>query len=324
MLKSIDALLGFSLVMLVASMSVTVLTGIWTALVNTRGVHLRDGLASLLRQIDPQFSAGDAKTVMDHVLTHPLIAEGGRLGSLVHREEFTRLLLELAGGEGQNKLPERLRQGLAAALRVSGIADPGAALGKIRDLALSFEISNPLLAASARHDLAILHAAPSDFVAKINGWFDATIDRISARFTFTTRRIALANALLLAVAIQLDTVALIDRLCADNALRGTLVQQAAAKATLPAASLQDIERLASPSLFPAPASLAEWRTRWTWAKLPGIALSVLLLSLGAPFWFEALKDLLRFRSAITLKDDGQRERRESTPGSTLAPAPGPF
>jgi hypothetical protein len=314
MLKSIDALLGFALVMLVASMAVTVLTQIWTTLGNTRGVHLREGLAGLLRQIDPQFSAGDAKAVMEHILTHPLIAEGGRLGSLVHREEFTRLLLELASGEGPNKLPEMARQALAGALLANGVADPGAALGKIRDLALALELSNPPLSASARHDLAILHAASSDFVAKINGWFDATIDRISARFTFTTRRIALANALLVVAATQLDTVALIDRLCADDALRGTLVQQAAAKATLPAASLQDIERLASPSLFPAAASAAEWRRRWTWARLPGAAISVLLLSLGAPFWFEALKNLLRLRSAIALKDDGQRERRQSTPG----------
>ncbi|MCU1259531.1 MAG: hypothetical protein JWO80_2416 [Bryobacterales bacterium] len=321
MLKSIDILISLAVVMLAASMGVTMLTQIWSTLLNTRGVHLREGLAALLRQIDPRFSMEVARAVIEHLLKHPLIADGGRLGSLVHREEFTRLLLELASGEGPRSLPEVERQALAAALLANGVPDPGAALAKVRDLALSLELSHPALSASARHDMAILHAGSTDFVAKINGWFDQTIDRISARFTFTTRNIALANALLVAMAVPLDTLALINRLAVDDTLRGTLVQRAAANGGLQAASLQDIEKLAGGNLIPVPSSPAEWWNRWTIAKAPGTALSVLLLSMGAPFWFEALKNLLRLRSAIAFKDDGQRERRQ-IPGG-LAPVISP-
>lgn len=320
MLKSIDILLSLAIVMLVASMAVTVLTQIWTTLLNTRGAHLREGLTALLRQIDPRFSADDAKAIIDHLLRHPLIAESGRLGSLVHREEFTRLMLELASGDGPRKLPELARKSLADALRSNGIADPGAVLGRIRDLALSLEVSSPALAATARHEMAILQAASSDFVAKINGWFDPTIDRISARFTLTTRHIALVNAALIAISVQLDTVAIVNRFAANDALRGTLVEKAAAAEKLPASSLQDIEKLASYDLFHLPSRPAHWRAERALRKAPGILLSVLLLSLGAPFWFETLKNLLRLRSAIALKDDDQRGRRQMPAASVTVDA----
>ncbi|HET9467157.1 MAG TPA: hypothetical protein VFO48_02050, partial [Vicinamibacterales bacterium] len=38
--------------------------------------------------------------------------------------------------------------------------------------------------------------------------------------------------------------------------------------------------------------------------------SWVLLSLGAPFWFDALKNLLRLRSVMARKDDVDRQKRE--------------
>jgi hypothetical protein len=49
-------------------------------------------------------------------------------------------------------------------------------------------------------------------------------------------------------------------------------------------------------------------------KWPGMLIAVLLLSLGAPFWYNALKDLLKLRSAIAGKDDAQRKERQNTQG----------
>ncbi len=315
MLKSIDILLGLSVVMLVTSMAVTVLTQFWTTLWNTRGLHLRDGLAELLRHIDPAFSDEMARRVMNALLSHPLIAEGGRLGTMVHREEFTRILLELASSGEYRGLSAATQSTLIAALRANGIPDPAGALSRVRQAALALEIASPEMAAGARHDLAILQAAGSDFVAKINTWFDQTVDRISARFTFTTRKVALMNALLLALALQLDAVALINHLASDDGLRGSLVQQAYAKDKLAAPDtgldLNGIEKLASRNLLSTPDSPSQWLAAWGFVKIPGILLSTLLLSLGAPFWFETLKNLLRLRSAVAVKDDGQRQARQA-------------
>jgi len=297
--------------MLLASMAVTVLTQIWTTLFNTRGTHLRDGLIDLLNQLHSGFSPADAKAIADNLLTHPLIRDNrNRLGSLIHRDELTRLLLEAAADQGPHRLAAPYRQALADALQHNGIADPLGTLQRIREAALLLETTSPALASNARHDLAILQAASSEFVAKINGWFDQTIDRISARFTLTTRQITLVNALIVAVAVQLDSVSLMNRLATDDALRSSLVQKAYGQEKLVAMDPQQISRLAEHDLFPLASNLHEWAGQWQPAKLPGVAISILLLSLGAPFWFEALKNMLKLRSLIAAKDDVQRAVRQ--------------
>jgi hypothetical protein len=47
-------------------------------------------------------------------------------------------------------------------------------------------------------------------------------------------------------------------------------------------------------------------------NLLGVLLSAALLSLGAPFWYSALADLLKLRSVISRKDDDQRTERQTT------------
>jgi hypothetical protein len=269
LLKSLDLILDLTVVMLVASMAVTVLTQIYTGLRNTRGAHLRSGLTDLLKQIDPSITAAIAQEVAGAILAHPLVHDSDkRLGSLVHRDEFTHLLMEIAAGRGAQALHQETRSVLIRALEANGIADPEASLKAVRAAALELETSHPQVAGHIRREMAILRGAKSELVAKINGCFDQTIDRVSARFTLSARQISLLAALLVAVALQLDSVALIRRLINGDA---------------------------APHHEPA-----------SWI---GIALSTLLLSLGAPFWFEALKDLLRLRSVLAGKDDLQRTQR---------------
>jgi hypothetical protein len=52
---------------------------------------------------------------------------------------------------------------------------------------------------------------------------------------------------------------------------------------------------------------------WSWnaAQLPGIVLSAMLLSLGAPFWYNALKDLVGLRPLLARKEQAHREQRQS-------------
>src|SRR5262249_50358016 len=100
MLKSLDILIGLAAVMLALSMAVTMVTQFVTTVVNSRGRHLRRGLADLIGQLDPALRAtvdargsAVAQTIATAVLTHPLVsATQRRLGSVVHREEFIKLL----------------------------------------------------------------------------------------------------------------------------------------------------------------------------------------------------------------------------------------
>jgi hypothetical protein len=51
-----------------------------------------------------------------------------------------------------------------------------------------------------------------------------------------------------------------------------------------------------------------WRRTWTWPGLIGMLATAALLSLGAPFWFNALKSLTNLRPTIAAKEDSQPQK----------------
>jgi hypothetical protein len=53
-----------------------------------------------------------------------------------------------------------------------------------------------------------------------------------------------------------------------------------------------------------------WWRGFTRDRVPGMFVTALLLSLGAPFWYNALRNLLQLRSALAVKDDVQRNDRQ--------------
>jgi hypothetical protein len=380
MLKTIDILLGVSVVMLIVSMAVTVLTQFVVGVAQSRGRNLKRGLADLLQQIDPTLGRQIVENVSAAVLTHPLISSNrGRLGATIHREEFTKLLLDLSSGNAPSHVLQRLgeaaKSALDAALKRNGIEDPAKILDNVRALALQLEMTHPEFAAHERHATALMREANSKLVAKVNAWFDQTIDRVSERFANSTQLITVGCALVVAFTTQLDTVGLINHLSIDEKFRQALVEKAietgngfatVTPANAPALGEQtrvtaltgpqraEIDALVDTGALRIPNGYSEWQARWADVSIPlfdvkllgagalgatppkekqqqvnflGVLLSALLLSLGGPFWYNALKNLLRFRSLVATKDDAQRETRQTSqaapptktaPGNPLA------
>jgi len=324
MLKTLDILIGATTVVLLFSMAVTVITQAVTTFFQRRGRHLKAGLASLLRQLG--IPTGQcAEDIADHLLRHPLISDGkGNLGTVVTREEFVKLLLDFASGEGVSTLSEESKNTLLNMIQKNGIPAPGPALKNIRALALQLEGSDPQLPTHMRQALAIIHGAPSDFVAKINAWYDQTIDRVSQQFTKYTHWVTLGIAVVVVLTVQLDIIAVLDRLSIDEQFRNsvvdTSVKQYAGSTGAPSADVRPYyDLLSKTGLITLPTS-AGWTSQLRETrKIPGMVLSVLLLSLGAPFWYSMLKNLLQLRSNIAQKDDTQRGQRET---GQVAPAAG--
>ncbi|MGR9037107.1 MAG: hypothetical protein ACU83O_11060 [Gammaproteobacteria bacterium] len=327
MLITIDIFLGLTVIMLLSSMIVTVLAQFATSALNSRGRHLLHGLADLLQQIDPHIERAAATKIAETVLMHPLIRDSmGRYGTTVHREEFTKLLMDMACGNIPKDVSDRLgtkaHSVLISLLEKNGIARPADVLEKVRLQALDLEMTNPGLPFNIRQSRALMKGASSQFLAKINTWFDQIIDRVSGRFTLTTRIITLICSIVVACAIQLDTLALINRLSVDSELRNALVQQAVDKeksnenaaVTLNKLSGQDtadIKQLLQLGIIHVPKNYREWADNWKNVNYFGIVFTIFLLSLGAPFWYDALKNLLKLRSALAVKDDEQRYERQS-------------
>jgi hypothetical protein len=325
MLKSLDVLIGLTVIMLALSMGVTMLTQFATTVLNSRGRHLKRGIMDLLNQIDPALAtkAGAAEQnvagrIADAILTHPLIsATGRRLGTVVHREELTRLLLFLT--DDAAALDEDAKAILKQTLARNGIADPAGTLKRIREMSLKLETENPSLAVNVRQTVAILHEASSDFVAKINNSFDQAIDRVTLRFTAHARAITFVVGVLIAAGLQVDTIGLVNRLSADDMMRQAFLKTAERQSQLPAAAdasageidLQYMSFLAENGLVTAPRSPGEWMKRWGQTNVLGVLVTSLLLSLGAPFWYSALGKLLQLRSVLAIKDDDQRKARQT-------------
>ena len=382
MLKSVDIVIGLAVVMLALSMAVTLITQTITTILNTRGRHLRRGLTDLLQQLDPALTAALSKTVATHVLTHPLVSGaappiaqdsaasivrrsarwlrarigGARLGNVVYREEFTKLLMALATPNGSKHLAEDARAALMTALANNGVADPEATLKNIRTFALQLERSNPALSHAMRQNIAMLHEAESDLVAKVNNWFDQSMDRTSQRFTASTRVITFVGAIIVAIGLQVDTLSLVNRLAVDDQLREALVQKAGSlNATAPRTGSRAEDGAAdsapdgapaaadgsAPPVAPSPQQLAreynemlaafgvvrlpthrQWLQSLGEANVFGLLITALLLSLGAPFWYSLLGRLLQLRSVLAAKDDAQRHERQTTQTDTASPAAG--
>jgi len=344
MLKTLDILIGAVTVLLIFSLAVTVITQAVTAFLNRKGRHLRDGITNLLRQLGVS-DAAIAKTIAEKILKHPMISVDGKLGSVIHREEFMKILLDLGSGQGAVTLEGDAKNVLVDTLKKGGIADPAEALKNIHDMAQQLEASNPGIANYVRDGLAVLHGAPSDFVARLHSWFDQSIDRVSDRFTQYTHGVVVAVSVLLVLFVQLDIIAVVQRLSIDDQFRATLVESAvkdfSAKTTIAGASSGNQAQTGNANIQSPPAvdpkdyydllnkaglitipGISSWASQFSGRKVPGMLISVLLLSLGAPFWYSALAQLLQLRSSIAGKDDAQRGQRQGTapPGDGAGPA----
>jgi hypothetical protein len=412
MLNSLDILIGFTVVMLVVSMSVTMITQfIGSSIMNLRGKSLHEGLSRLLALMDQGLSRKQAQKIAAYVLKNPLVSSSRsffgryRLASVIHREELTKLLLDYAvPGDAAKADPQKhddddsLRHALRASLARNGIADPDAVLSRVRGAVVELEKTNPELSQSMRSNIALLNFAASDFLSKLNSWFDQTVDRTSEMFTRRIRLVTGLVGLAVALTIQLDAIGLMNRLSVDDKLRDQLVVTAlqhssewakvvqapattdpgtsdsnamspvaaadtnmaaatdgnAAAAIAPPSTTHAAPSAAAPpsagvdvsplitarrniedlGAVPLPQSWRQWVQAWRqpagegrgkefrWPFLFGILLSAALLSLGAPFWYSTLANLLKLRSVIAQKDETQRNERQTTQAAGPDPATG--
>jgi len=330
MLKTLDILIGGVTVLLLFSMAVTVLTQALTTILAKRGKLLLSGLANLVQQLGiPDRTL--AEEISTAVLKHPAVASiEGDLATVVHRHEFTRLLLDLGSDQSLVQLSAGASSALKTMLAQNGVNDPAQTLKSIRAMSVMLEASNPDMASYARQDLAILKESASDYVAKINSWFDQTIDRVSQAFAKHAHTVTLVISFVVVLTVQLDMVAVVDRLSIDDQFRQAVVNSASTTMTAYTHS--------SPTNFdfePQPyynllnsAGLVTLPTGSNWLKqlgeprkYPGMIIAVLLLSLGAAFWYNILKDLLGLRSGLAQNDDAQRQQRQTSQTPTPAPAP---
>lgn len=164
------------------------------------------------------------------------------------------------------------------------------------------------LAIEAGDDLTVLRAG-------IEGWFNDSMARVSGWYKRRVQRWLLVYAIVVTVALNVDTVVITRILWGQDAVREAVVAQAGrqgaqdvpAEKRDDAANLKDISsQVAEVSRLGVPIGWAAQHSddprhlpSWGWEiplKLLGLAITVGALSLGAPFWFDLLNKIAKLRS----------------------------
>ena len=190
-------------------------------------------------------------------------------------------------------------------------------------------IRDALLAqlATANGDLQLLHQ-------NVAAWFDNTMDRVSGLYKRHLKQISLFVGTVLVLVVNADTLKVTKSMWNDAALRATIVQTAsvlvaerqgnsASNTAAAAAGNSGGQAAATPQpdfdvsvraavqrirsaeqrLRPLPlgwsvSTAPQWRWSLVWpvlAKVVGLALTAIAISLGAPFWFDLLSMFMRIR-----------------------------
>jgi hypothetical protein len=315
-LRSLDTLIGFVTVLLVLSLAVTMLTQIVANLLRLRSRHLRDGVLDVFRQLGWGFVGDGAEILARKVV---------RSKDAITREDLIETLLVLA--QKNPELEEKITS-------LTPGFDPQALLAHVRRTALELSVERPDLAAAVVRSAAFARSPLAGLASEVFGVFDSTMDRVSAKFTAQSRKLVAIIGIAVALALPLDTFDLLKRLARSDSAR----EQAVALAQTFAENRSNIDptpadptprdvrlavaKLQAAEVIVVPSSRAEWLARWQQVNWAGVAVSALLLTLGGPFWFTVLKDLLRLRSAPASQESQDRAQRQAALTDSPPPASG--
>ena len=281
----LEMAIGLALMYLLFSLVCSVLNELLAAALNLRARQLHRGVARLLADPD----------LVDRVYAHPLITSltiGERLPSYIPASTFAYALID--------------------AVSPAEFKDLSAFRGRVLNL------TNPQLT----RVLSVLAGQAKDMdelVEKIEEWFNHSMSAVAGAYKMRTQFSILALAAVVTVGLNVDTLNVLNRVSSDAAVRASLVAQAQALAEAPAAApastgpqgttgntaaaqtaaarLDAIEQTVSrvqslglpigwPSAVPYYKSLAGW------------IITILAVSLGAPFWFDLLNRFMVVRSTI--------------------------
>ena len=199
---------------------------------------------------------------------------------------------------------------VAAVLQDAGNGDPANALyaDVVANLPVPLRSVAQGYAAEIGGDLSRLRA-------RLETWYDQQMDRVSGWYKRRVQYVLAVLGLLLAIAINADALDIADRLWNDAQLRGAVVTQAeqASQAHQSATSKQNANSTATTTTSKIPdLSSISLPLGWTlnkgsqavpahddwkgWAaKILGILITALALTLGAPFWFDLLANFVNVR-----------------------------
>lgn len=318
-LEALDVALGLVLLYLVLALVCTAVNELLATLLNLRGATLRMGIKNLLR-----IPAGAAVAPTPAAAPAPGPTPSAAARTITLADIYNNPVIRgLYGGRDPSYIPSAR---FAVALLDTLVPTTAAAAPTIPALVAAVNrLSNDelkrallILIAGAGNDLTKLQRSVAE-------WFDQSMDRVSGWYKRRLQWITLSIAALVTAGANADSISVARALSTDGALRQAIVAQAQAfaqrpppaaaspardsisRSTVPLDSLEralaakmgtsihDLESLGLPLGWSRGAGAPDLPTVAT--KVLGLLLTVFAVSLGAPFWFDALSKVMSVRGA---------------------------
>lgn len=147
-------------------------------------------------------------------------------------------------------------------------------------------------------------AGAQDLLPRLQSWFDDAMDRVNGWYKRQAQLVTIAIGLVIVLLLNADTLMIADGLARDPEVRAGVVAAAQQAGSHPTSTLDlgTFEKQANQLQLPIgwsgtagdPRGLPPDFLGWV-RKVLGLALSIVAISLGAPFWFAALNKLLNLR-----------------------------
>jgi len=341
-LQSLEVAIGMIFIFILVSTICSTLREGLESWFKTRAAFLEYGIRQLLLGNEKD-DHEDIHALVKSVYSHPLIsslftgeyapgknrkrpphlASGKNLPSYIPSKNFALVLMDIAA---RGKPTDAVS------------SDPCAPVISLESIRANIaNIGNPKV---QRAMLTAMDTAQGDLNTaqkNIEKWFDSAMDRVSGWYRRSTQWILFWIGLFVAVALNINTISLVDYLEKNDAARSVLVARAeqAAKDTsyinLPyeraRASLDSLQLPIGWSQgwgafhHPDPSGdIGVWNKLF--APILGWLVTALAVTLGAPFWFDLLNKIMVIRSTVKPHEKSPEEGSEDRQ-SRSQPQPAP-
>jgi hypothetical protein len=302
----LDVVIGVIFVYLTLAILCTAANEWVAAVTRRRGKMLQKGIKQLLAN-QPTPRDNDAKGFERAFYRHPIITKmqnGERHPAYLSARNFCAVVTDIistteAAGPANstpNANPETADPGNLAA-RAGTLPD-----GEVKKTLLA------LMQSSTRTD-------PDATQRAIEGWFNDGMDRVSGWYKRRTQLWTILIALALTLIANADTIHIVRQLRADPVLRAAVLEEAKVRAQKPRPSVsveyKDEDDPTNPTITRNEGNqlsgnesellgqLVGWhgpfRDNLRTETFLGWMLTVLAISMGAPFWFDLLNKIVRVR-----------------------------
>jgi hypothetical protein len=317
----LEVAIGLSLIYALLASICSLLRERAEAVLKTRAVDLERGIRELLADPDGALA--------QKIYNSPLV-NGLFVGSYQASD--------LKGPQGDKRMPRgtNLPSYIPSKQFVAGLLDTIGGTSLAEQRAAAEKIGNETVRDVVLHAIDTASGDLARVRSNLETWFNNGMDQVSGWYKRRAHNVIMLLAFGVTLAVNANTLTIIERLSIDDSLRAALVQQAGSTGAQGNASggtgtvtvadpYRQLGELGLPlgweggwpgargnPLVPAPAGgvADSWTNVWYWILHPliGLLLTGFAVSLGAPMWFDIMNRLISLRSALK-------------PADTPAPAP---